>query len=313
MKTCVLFDLDGTLADVSHRVVHVTSPKKDWQRFFDASIHDMPIFATSQLFFALQEAGHNVLIVTARPEDYRMLTEAWLHRWNLIPNALYMRKHGDFRQDAVIKAELLAQLREDGWQPMMVIDDRQQVVDMWKEQGLPVFQYGGTQPCGPKVPVAGKDLLHIMVGPTGAGKSTYLMNKYWNDILALNYVLVSSDSIRQELCGDFRDQSKNDLVFDLLHERVALRMKYGLFTVVDATNLYRKDRLAVANLCPRDAKVTYIVIDRPLEEKLKTAGWRAEVPGLIEKHDQRFKSQLKDILAGDNLPNVTVLDKRSYR
>jgi hypothetical protein len=63
--------------------------------------------------------------------------------------------------------------------------------------------------------------------------------------------------------------------------------------------------------------VHYVVIDRPMEDKRRNAGWRAEIVGkdgapfdLISKHDQMFRSQLKDILAGDGLPNVVVVDMR---
>ena len=44
------------------------------------------------------------------------------------------------------------------------------------------------------------------------------------------------------------------------------------------------------------------------EDKIATAGWRPE--GLITRHEQRFKSQLKDITMGDHLPNVKIEDHR---
>ena len=70
--------------------------------------------------------------------------------------------------------------------------------------------------------------------------------------------------------------------------------------------------MAVAALAPEGGRIRYIVIDRPMEEKRRDAGWRAELPiDLLAKHDQTFRSQLSDILAGDNLPNVTVIDLRS--
>ena len=55
--------------------------------------------------------------------------------------------------------------------------------------------------------------------------------------------------------------------------------------------------------------VVYHVFDRPLDIKL--AQRRENFPeAVIHKHHQTFQSQLKDILAGDNLPNVTVEDHR---
>lgn len=52
-------------------------------------------------------------------------------------------------------------------------------------------------------------------------------------------------------------------------------------------------------------------LDRPMEEKRRDAGWRAELSfDLLAKHDQTFRSQIGDILAGDGLPNITVVDLR---
>jgi predicted kinase len=84
--------------------------------------------------------------------------------------------------------------------------------------------------------------------------------------------------------------------------------------VIDATNLRRKDRIAHAAFAPDGVPVRYIVCNRPMEVKQQDGGWRNGVMingvSLIERHEQIFNSQLADILAGDHLPNVTVLDKR---
>jgi predicted kinase len=89
--------------------------------------------------------------------------------------------------------------------------------------------------------------------------------------------------------------------------------------VVDATNLRKKDRMSLVSLVPKEAKIRYIVVDRPLEEKLRDGGWRLDVKfpqkdgtvlTLIEKHHQTFKSQERDIMKGDGLPNVEVVDMR---
>jgi hypothetical protein len=48
-----------------------------------------------------------------------------------------------------------------------------------------------------------------------------------------------------------------------------------------------------------------------MEEKVRDSGWRATLPfNLLEKHQQTFNSQIKDILAGDKQPNVEVIDLR---
>ena len=92
-------------------------------------------------------------------------------------------------------------------------------------------------------------------------------------------------------------------------------------TVIDATNLRSRDRRAFRDCAPPDAKIFYHVIDRPMYEKHRDAGWRDKVVitrkdgspvKLIDKHAQSFKGSLKAILAGDSDPRVTVYDNRSF-
>ena len=53
-----------------------------------------------------------------------------------------MRKSGDRRPDHVVKRELLRAIQGDGFEPTMAIEDRVQVVDMWRGQGLICLQCG---------------------------------------------------------------------------------------------------------------------------------------------------------------------------
>jgi hypothetical protein len=69
-------------------------------------------------------------------EMERDLTVWWMGVHEIPYHALYMRSDNDYRADFIVKEELLAQLRADGYNPVMAFDDRQQVVDMWRENGL---------------------------------------------------------------------------------------------------------------------------------------------------------------------------------
>jgi predicted kinase len=120
--------------------------------------------------------------------------------------------------------------------------------------------------------------------------------------------------IRAQMTGDFGDQSANDAVFSYMRAVAEARLKHGLHTVIDATNIKRKDRIIwpqmAAKIAP-NTKVKYVVVNRPMEDKYSTAGWRKELPfDLISKHEQTFQSNLKDILAGDYFRNVEVIDTR---
>lgn len=156
--------------------------------------------------------------------------------------------------------------------------------------------------------------LTILVGPSGAGKSTHVKTYAFQDGIDIrswrDSEIISTDAIRVELCGNWEDQSKNQQVFFALHHLVKARVESGLNAVVDATNLRNADRRALRDLVSADTQIEYHIINRPLEEKLKTGGWRLKVDGLIERHDQIFNSNLKDILSGDGDSRVKVLDFR---
>lgn len=147
-------------------------------------------------------------------------------------------------------------------------------------------------------------LLTILIGPSGAGKSTWTAaNRTPDEVL-------SSDMIREELFGTFVEQQGGDIVFATMRERAKARLINGLPVTLDATHLRRADRLAALRLVDSDDPALYVVINRPVAEKKKTGGWRNEAGDLIDRHEQMFRSQERDILSGDGQPNVTVLDTR---
>jgi len=81
-----------------------------------------------------------VIICTGREETEREVTESWLDDGGIDYDGLYMRKKKDYRGDDVIKRELLAEIRADGYEPVLVFDDRNRVVDMWRAEGIRCFQ-----------------------------------------------------------------------------------------------------------------------------------------------------------------------------
>lgn len=303
----IICDLDGTLTDTSHRLHHVKGPKKDWDAFFDGIPDDPIVGPVADIVDMYAADGVAILLCSGRPEKCREKTQEWLNKNDVEYTQLYMRPDDDWRPDHIVKSQILDGILADGYEPIFVLDDRSSVVKMWRERGLTCLQCAPSEPEVPNTAV-----LSLMVGPSGAGKSTWLRSCGGLGYGILPSHIVSSDDIRQNLCGDWRDQSKNAEVFAALHAVVSTRLRNGLPTVVDATNLRRKDRLEVASLAQGRCPVRYFVIDRPMKEKRRDGGWRNEIPDfdLIGKHDQTFHSQIADILLGDNLPNVTVIDLR---
>jgi phosphoglycolate phosphatase-like HAD superfamily hydrolase len=139
MIRAYIFDIDGTLADCSHRLHLIQQRPKDWRAFFAACQFDTPIQHMCELARKLATTTH-IIFVSGRSDECRSQTEIWLQGQALLTNHLYMRKEGDHRDDDIIKLELLAQVRADGFDPIMVFDDRTRVVNAWRSVGIPCAQ-----------------------------------------------------------------------------------------------------------------------------------------------------------------------------
>ena len=142
---CFVFDIDGTIADISHRLhlidhrdYNATTPKQ-WDEFFARMVDDKPIEHMRVLVDTLS-LTYPVLLCTGRGEENREQTVEWLkrHRFNFFE--LFMRPAGDFRQDDVVKSELLDRMLAEGYAPMLVFEDRARVVKMWRSRGIPCAQ-----------------------------------------------------------------------------------------------------------------------------------------------------------------------------
>lgn len=140
MKQIVICDLDGTLADCEHRQHHVRGPgKKNWKKFFDEMYAD-PVVTDLNLVLQSLHRSFDIYFVSARPDNYRNLTEAWLYdQANWKPNGddiqLIMREAGDFRADTVVKQEIYDRIKQEG-HIIIAFDDRKSVVDMWRSNGV---------------------------------------------------------------------------------------------------------------------------------------------------------------------------------
>lgn len=140
-KRVIIFDIDGTLANVDHRVHHLTGLQKDWGAFFDASDADLPHDEIAYLNRILADDPHNVvLIVTGRPERQRTATVDWLERHGIQFEAAFFRPTGDQREDSLVKEEILYEITRDYGRPVLVFEDRARVVDMWRSHGIRCLQ-----------------------------------------------------------------------------------------------------------------------------------------------------------------------------
>lgn len=139
MRSAWIFDLDGTLADVTHRRHFVATKPRNWKAWDAAQPRDPVHEPVAHLARTLKASGMHIVIASGRNEDVRVSTVEWLERHSIPFDALFMRASGDFRSDDIIKEEILAEIRAAGWDPEAVVDDRPRVVEMWRRNGLFVF------------------------------------------------------------------------------------------------------------------------------------------------------------------------------
>ena len=138
MRT-IIIDLDGTLADIGHRRHHVRSKPKRWKEFFEGMHLDPLNVWCRTLMQAMKNEGYRIVIVSGRPDDYRKMIEDWLAHHAVPYDEMHLRRGGDFRPDTVVKREIL-HAHLDPKDILFVVDDRQGVVEMWREEGLVCLQ-----------------------------------------------------------------------------------------------------------------------------------------------------------------------------
>lgn len=148
IKDIVIFDLDGTLALIDHRRHLVEGKTKDWPAFYAACVDDLPNEAVIAALRGYAAIGCQIVIFSGRSDEVRNETKAWLIEHLIasiserVPNPrLIMRKEGDFTADDVLKRQWLNDPNIiDRERVLCVFDDRDKVVKMWRDEGIPCFQ-----------------------------------------------------------------------------------------------------------------------------------------------------------------------------
>lgn len=141
LPEAIICDLDGTLA-----LVHGRSP-------YDASdcdIKDLPNVPVIETIKAHYNAGRKIIFCSGREDKFRPETIRFIEKYCRATNdieedavvdyELYMRKTDDFRKDAIIKEEIYRGDIEGKVNVLCVLDDRRQVVELWRSLGITCFQ-----------------------------------------------------------------------------------------------------------------------------------------------------------------------------
>jgi hypothetical protein len=140
MKPCIIVDIDGTVCDARHRLHFLEKQPRDWPAFFAAMSEDKPFPAIIQLVKIMHRCGYAILFCTGRSETYRPETTHWLQKHEVPFTWIIMRRKDDYRPDVIVKREMLDDIRAGGLQPLFAIEDKTDIVKMWRMNDLPCLQ-----------------------------------------------------------------------------------------------------------------------------------------------------------------------------
>jgi len=130
LPPAIIVDQDGTISHITNR-----SPF-DWGKVKQ----DTPDEFVIELIKNYHSLGYEILVVTGRDGSCKELTREWLNENNVPFSQLFTREAGDSRKDSVIKEEIFFNEIYNKWNIRFVLDDRDQVVDVWRKIGLKCFQ-----------------------------------------------------------------------------------------------------------------------------------------------------------------------------
>jgi FMN phosphatase YigB (HAD superfamily) len=139
IKRTVVIDMDGTLADLSHRLHFVRQEHKKFDDFHAAAAGDMPNAWCVELMKAMRNHGYLVYIVSARPKRLKNVTTIWLSDHEIpYDKLILLRENDDHTKDQELKRDWV---RGYGAHKILfVVDDRQCVVDTWRAEGVTCLQ-----------------------------------------------------------------------------------------------------------------------------------------------------------------------------
>ncbi|MDA3643829.1 AAA family ATPase [Saccharopolyspora indica] len=133
-QPAIIVDIDGTVAKMDGR-----SPY-DYSRVSE-DLPNEPVIGIVLMYHAM---GYEILFTSGRPETCRADTVLWIKEhlgfgWGA-DYELMMRNAGDHRKDNVVKKELFDRFIRNHYRVAIVLDDRDQVVEMWRSLGLTCLQ-----------------------------------------------------------------------------------------------------------------------------------------------------------------------------
>ncbi len=136
-----IFDIDGTIAKMSPKRKKALEDKDYGLFYSDLVLEDEPIRQTIRVLnFLEDDRNSNIILMSWRSNECCQHTVERLNKYKIPYARLLMRQSWDHRQDAYIKSELYDKcLSQQEGKCLWVFDDREQVMSMWRDKWLFVF------------------------------------------------------------------------------------------------------------------------------------------------------------------------------
>ncbi len=132
LPKAIVCDLDGTLALLNREPYDASNAEED--------ALNNPIANILEVYSNQKQFPIDIILLSGRNERYRPQTERWLKKHGITYKALYLRADDDFRRDTVYKKEVYEKHIKGKYDVLFVLEDRDQVVAMWREEGLTCLQ-----------------------------------------------------------------------------------------------------------------------------------------------------------------------------
>lgn len=140
LKTnAIICDIDNTLSSANHRQHHVQGTRKNWPAFFDGMEED-PLNKFCKDIIVGLRTNHTIVLCSGRPDNYEKHTRRWLEKHRVPFDHLFMRNRHDSRKDDLIKEIILHFELLPRFHINFALDDRNQVVDMLRRNGIRTLQ-----------------------------------------------------------------------------------------------------------------------------------------------------------------------------
>lgn len=135
LPNCIIYDIDGTVSITGNRNPY------DASKALEVDKPNKTVIDVILSYF--HHTNTSLFAMTGREEKHRKVTSDFICKKTPLGEVtlnLFMRKDGDYRGDEIVKKELYEKYIKGKFNVLVVFDDRNKVVDMWRKEGIHCFQ-----------------------------------------------------------------------------------------------------------------------------------------------------------------------------